>query len=575
MFIKLVKIKSSSLILLITILLIGAWFRFFNINWDSGTHMHPDERAIIMYALPIDFPKNLEEFLSPQSSLNPHFFAYGNLPLYFLKSASVAASYIDPLFATYEKINILGRFFSVIFDLFTIILVFKIGKRIFSETVGLASAFIYSLSVLPIQYSHFFTSDIMLTFFITLTLYLLLKFYSKPKITTAIFVGISFGLSLATKISAIPLLISIITATAADFFLIFSSAPHKPKHWLPHFPSFAKRLIKDGVVIFASTLIAFFIAQPYALIDLQEFISQNLLQSKMTHDPYVFPYTLQYVGKIPIIYELKNIFLWGLGPIISTLSLGGIIFLIFTFKKIEKSKKPLVLIVYIFSLLYFLTVAKFSVGWMRYLLPIYPTLAVSAGIFIVLFVNNYYAKIKSNIFKTIIGVVFGILIISWPISFMSVYSAPNTRISATKWILQNIPDGTTLAVEHWDDRVPMYANNYNFVEMTLYDQPDDNFKWNTLNNKLSQAEYIILASNRLYTPLQKLDDCNKFKRCYPLTKKYYQDLFSGKLGFKKVAEFNSYPTIPFTKIKLADDGADESFTVYDHPKILIFKKNSH
>jgi len=61
-------------------------------------------------------------------------------------------------------------------------------------------------------------------------------------------------------------------------------------------------------------------------------------------------------------------------------------------------------------------------------------------------------------------------------------------------------------------------------------------------------------------------------RCYQRTAIYYQELFSGKLGFKKVAEFTQYPTIPFLNIEIDDQKADESFTVYDHPKVMIFKK---
>ncbi|MDO8270201.1 MAG: hypothetical protein Q7T54_06050, partial [Candidatus Levybacteria bacterium] len=82
--------------------------------------------------------------------------------------------------------------------------------------------------------------------------------------------------------------------------------------------------------------------------------------------------------------------------------------------------------------------------------------------------------------------------------------------------------------------------------------------------------------NRLYVPLQKLNDCENLPpgKCYPITTSYYQNLFAGKRGFKKVAEFSQYPTIPFLNIKLNDQGADESFTVYDHPKIIIFKHES-
>ena len=44
---------------------------------------------------------------------------------------------------------------------------------------------------------------------------------------------------------------------------------------------------------------------------------------------------------------------------------------------------------------------------------------------------------------------------------------------------------------------------------------------------------------------------------------YYEKLFSGELGFSKVAEFSSGQN---------DEAAEETFTVFDHPVIRIFKK---
>ncbi len=163
----------------------------------------------------------------------------------------------------------------------------------------------------------------------------------------------------------------------------------------------------------------------------------------------------------------------------------------------------------------------------------------------------------------------------YPISFITIYTKPNTRIQSSVWINNNIPYGSKIAVEHWDDSLPVYGQeNYTHLTLPLYD-PDTNEKWQNINSTLRMSDYIIIASNRLYVPLQKLTDCKRLPagRCYPLTEKYYKSLFSEKLGFKKVASFSMYPTIPLLGIRLHDDSADESFTVNDHPTIFIFKKN--
>src|SRR3989344_5768437 len=123
------KIKEK--ILLGLIILLGFLLRLNGINWDNSCCQHPDERAIVMFALPLKFPDNIQEFLSPKSSLNPHFFAYGNLPLYILKGSSIIAAQINPQLANYDKINLVGRFISVIADVGTIIIIFLITRLLF------------------------------------------------------------------------------------------------------------------------------------------------------------------------------------------------------------------------------------------------------------------------------------------------------------------------------------------------------------------------------------------------------------------------------------------------------------
>lgn len=559
-------LKSKSIIF---ILFLGAIFRFYGLNWDQGQHLHPDERMITMVTTGIHLPQTTQEWstlLTPQSPLNPKFFPYGSFPIYFLKFSGWLFSYLDPRWTQYDWINILGRGVSAAADLGAIFLIYLLGKNIWSAKTGLLGALLYSFSVFPIQAAHFYAVDSLLNFLVLATLFRLIRFYEKPIFQNASLVGIFFGFSLATKVSATVLLVAIGVALIVDLFLI-----SKKKFIQILFPA-----LKFGIIIVFFSAITFVIFEPYALIDFSTFWRQTQEQQAMTKNAYVFPYTLQYVGTTPYLYHLKNLVLWGMGIPLGIISVLAAVYLIIRLiievpKPGKENQEAKILILVVFAIAYFFVVGRFAIKFMRYLLPLYPLLCLfSAWGLRTLIVSR--KKMLSLAGKISLAFVLPASFI-WAISFISIYSKPNTRVSASLWINQNIPQSSKLAVEHWDDRVPM-AGNYQFLEMPMYENDQSISKWQQIEKNLQAADYLVLASNRLYMPLQKLADCQKYKVCYPRTAKYYQDLFAGRLGFQKIAEFASYPRLEIRnwKLEIADSSADESFTVYDHPKIIIFKK---
>jgi len=160
-------------------------------------------------------------------------------------------------------------------------------------------------------------------------------------------------------------------------------------------------------------------------------------------------------------------------------------------------------------------------------------------------------------------------------------------------------DGSVIANEHWDDPLPLrmegrdaFFNWYQGLsssssgQLNNYDE-DTVQKRLSMLNWLDEADVIVLSSNRLYASIPRLP------QRYPLTTEYYRLLLGGHLGFDLAAEFVSYPAlgacqfpdqeIPFplatpltTNAKPCSIDlwpAEEAFSVYDHPTVLIFRKN--
>ena len=516
-------------------LLLGFFLRTIGLNWDQGMHLHPDERMLIMVADRLHFFNNLD----------PDFFNYGSLPVYLLRAVAQIRQHIFPsTLSLYDLMLPIGRALSLVADMVIIFVIHKVSWKLFkSKQISYTAPLLYAISFFPIQNTHFFIVDTFLNLFLLLTIYALIRFLEHSSLFRNAMLALCFAAALSTKITAI-----IFLPFIACLVLI-----HKRKN------------IFGGIIDLLSfslfVLMFSFVMMPFAFLDWSKFIADVSSQVRLASDPYVFPYTLQYVGTTAYFYYLKNILLWGLGPVLSILSVVGFVALI---RRIPKTSYFLLLFL-AFYCFYFVIIGRSSVKFMRYMLPLYPFLSILAAYGL--------EVIRKKIGLKIVVVLIAISFI-WMLAFNSIYLKEHTRISATNWILENIPQGSTLAVEHWDDRLPIYRSElYAFEELQLYNQPDDATKWNVINNQLSRTDYLIIASNRLYAPLQKLNDCGKFRSCYPITSNFYNKLLSGKSSFKLIKEFVVEPELKISDkgFAFSDQTADESFTVYDHPKILIFQ----
>ena len=557
--------KNNFRLSLFLIVIFGFCLRIVGLNWDQGQHLHPDERFLTMVASSISLPKSIDEYFNTStSSFNPannnySFYVYGTFPLLITKI-------IAQIFklTSYDQVYLVGRLLSALFDTATIILIFLISKNFFKNTkAALLSALLYSLCIFPIQQSHFFTVDAVTVFLFTLTLYL---------VTTQknILSGIAFGITLASKTSV---------GITLPFILLFIFFQNK---------NYFKNFINCGLFVLFLGL-AFRVFQPYAfdgLITLSpKFISNIHEAHQMITGEYNYPPNVQWRSTLPIIHPLINLFFFGLTPITFILGCFGIGKL-FQSKKVLKNKKIILILLIIFSI--FIYHGILLARYMRYFYPIYPLIIIFAG----------YALSKLS--QKIITIVC-LVNLTFIIAFIHIYLFPHSRYFSSEWICKNIPSNFTLSSESWDDSLPLgsiscRSKSYQHQDLSLYD-PESDIKWSKINNQLEQTDYLVMSSNRLWGSIPK-DTKN-----YSTTINFYQNIFDGNSDFKLIKKIYSYPgfSLPFIKkcillgpsvyqyqtqkntfitiedcdnpgIYFRDDASEESFTVYDHPQILIFQR---
>jgi len=301
----------------------------------------------------------------------------------------------------------------------------------------------------------------------------------------------------------------------------------------------------------------------------------------------------QFAGTIPFLYQAQNMLFWGMGLTLGLAVAAGFIWLGW---RIWKRSAGLWLVVLSWVVVYGALTGSFYVKFMRYMLPLYPFLTLVAASVLVVFVR--YSRMRTEgvnspvipsatirslvkilpytaIMIVLLGTIFQGL------ALLNVYSQPNTRIQASRWIFAHLKPGSVLTYEQWDDALPVAVDNHNpsiypqasYVNANGQPQQgldlygDDTIaKAQQLAKILPTVDAITMATDRLDKSIPRLP-CR-----YPLTIHYYQLLYNGQLGFHLAAQFENHPNL--LGITLNDSGADESYSVFDHPTSRIFVRDN-
>jgi hypothetical protein len=571
-------------VLIILILAIGFLIRSIGREWDSGTYMHPDERFVAMVLNEIKMPETFENYFNPKESVfspfntNYTFYVYGGFPILLAKSTAIFLDTYFPqplLHDNYGQYYQIGRTYNALFDIGTAFVIYLICIKFFSKKVALISAIFYSITVMVIQQSNFFTMDLIATFFMTLSVKLLLDVvYYKTvnrQIISAILSAIAIGLAVASKFSSLIILpfafVILVVALAKEIF------PLNKKTAL----IIISKYVLIGLLILIFSYIVFRVFQPFIFIDSnffniqfnEKFLEAFNYQYKLGNGDATAPFTIQWYNSIRFFTPLLNLSLWGIGLPIMLSALFGMYIRskkLFSktglFNKKPKRREVVRFLLLIYIVYIFVYLGNGFIKYIRYFLPIVP--------FLIIFAADYICYLDSKKTKLYRNIAIIIIISAqiYTLSFLSIYFRQSTRIAASEWFFKNVPAGSTVGHEVWDDQVPFSAPKlvtvpYSIIEFDAY-RDDNAEKFQYIFNFINKTEYIVLASNR------QSGSVGELPKLFPMTSKYYKALFSGELGYTLVHKETSYPSLGF--VSFNDEDAEESFYIYDHPSVWIFKK---
>ena len=618
-------------VLLIAVLAIAVGLRFYGLSWDDGFSYtpHPDERAILDRVIGVSPPGLGEIGLLLDADLspwNPRWFNYGSFPLYVLKVVQIVGSPF--LGDDVNDIRVLGRAVSGLADIATILVVYGIASLAFDRRTGLLAALLTALAIIHIQLSHFFAVDTLQAMFAIAALYFMIRVAREGRMRDSLLAGALVGLGLATKASQLPIVAPFVIAHLMFAFSL--NGKEATDRFKERLETASWGLVGGGAV----AVIALMLAQPYALLDWGTFFSHVSEQSEMIRGIRDYPYTRQYADTTPYWYHIRQLAVWGYGLPLGIAAWAGLLYislrgmpwklgiaylavgwalpaaiLLVSYSTIAivaaagisllallatlpaRSKHAqLEVLLLCWVVPYFLVTGAFHVKFMRYMLPIAPLLTLFGARLLWALWDGAASHRKT--LRPLAGVVIALVLAStafYALAYVNgVYGRVHTGVRASEWLNRVAPHGAFVLKEHWEESLPNLRSDFEFFDLPMYED-DRAGKTALIADMLADADFLVFFSNRLYGTISRLPER------YPITTEYYRLLFSERLGYTLANVQTSYPAL--FGVGFVDDTllrpnlptprllqqhivaplglnlgyADESFSVYDHPKVLIFQ----
>jgi len=446
--------KIAPELVLLAILVAGAWLRFPGRNWDENQHLHPDERFLTMVETSIRIPASVGEYFNTGASpLNPNnvghtFFVYGTLPIFVVRFLAQRTGDTG-----YDEMVLLGRTVSAAFDLLTILFVYLIGSRLYRRRVGLLAAAFTAFSVLLIQHAHFFVVESFTVAFVAGGFYFAVRAMDTGGWSDHLFFGLFLGMAAASKIDSITLagvlvLASLIRLTGVD-----------PDRRVDEAAWALLKLVAAGFV----TLLAFRVFQPYAFAGPTFFgvkpnpswLAALSELSRQAGGGVDFPPALQWANRTPVLFAWKNMVLWGLGLPLGLAAWAGWALAAVGIARWGWRHN---LLPVVWTGAYFLWRSVGFTPSMRYQLPVYPTLALLAawGLWEGWEAAGRASPGRRRILRPLAGAA-GLLVLlgtaAWAVAFAGIYNRPMPRVEATRWIYSHVPAVVNLIVDVEGERL--------------------------------------------------------------------------------------------------------------------------
>jgi hypothetical protein len=327
---------------------LAATLRFWEASWGMPERigLHPDEAQHVMsHALAISL-----------ADPDPHFLNYPSFLIYLIALVNGGLSRLGVVTEPWQS-YLIARSIVASFGTLTAPAVFWLGLELGSPLAAGLGGLWVALLPLHVWESHFAVTDVMMTFWIVVTLAGSLRILRRGQLADYLLVGMAFGLAVASKYTAAFVVVSPLIA------VLLAHRPVAPS-------------LRNLVALAATALAFSFVATPFSFLHFSQLRAAMAFENQHVH-------SLHYGFSLPApgwqyhkyVYELFAAFPFSLGFALWAAAAAGTAWAVLTLRR-ETA------IVLGFAVPFFAVLGHWTFKPLRYMLPVEILGAMFAGLWL-------------------------------------------------------------------------------------------------------------------------------------------------------------------------------------------------
>jgi 4-amino-4-deoxy-L-arabinose transferase-like glycosyltransferase len=522
--------KKATLIILLLILSVSFGLRARGLEWGIPQapywdSYHPDER--VAFSSIMNMMKSKEKF-NPHYFINPTFHYYMIGATWWLATKTKSLPTLNDIineasWVTLDditKIWLMARRISLVLGVLTVLLVYLIGRKIFTDRrFSLLGAWITAVMPTLVVQSHYMTVDGPAVFWFLLAFYILLIASEKQGMKYNLIAGFAGGLAVATKYTSILILLPAVIVLGRRL------AAAKDK-----------KALTQGISLFAfyvfGMLAGFLVGCPYALLAFDEFKSNLMMLGSYNDFDANFAYPWLTGGRLAVGWPLWSFALFAM---VVTL--------------IRSSFKEILLVA--FAISFMLMLGYKASPYFRHIVLVLPfTALIMANASLKL--TSWAGKVRPRFIAAALALwlMFGTsYAMANSIAWVNIMAEQDTRESAADFLKQRYSIGSPIAV----------PGIYEF-----YDPPLEEYK-------ITRLEYSLEKLKSMMPEVIVMSDYESVGRIFSRVSPDEADEFFEQIerNYRIVGKFAKIPGFWFIKFK----GYPVTDWRYFYPEITIYERS--